>query len=200
MTSTGGYRIEELTGARLVAALGSFGDLRITVFREYPFLYHGNLASERAYAANYAASEHALMVGAFHGDQLIGAATAAPMADHQAEFSMPFNLRGMDINQICYFGESVLLPAWRRRGIGHLFFDRREARARELGFTIASFCSLIRPTNHPARPADYWPLEKFWRGRGYAPVDDMIAQVDWREVGQVEESPHPMQFWVKYLG
>ncbi len=88
----------------------------------------------------------------------MGAATAAPMADHAAEFAAPFRACGIDLADVYYFGESVLLPEWRGHGIGHAFFDRREARARELGFPLASFCAVIRPADHPARPAGYSPL------------------------------------------
>ncbi|UZW56942.1 GNAT family N-acetyltransferase [Sphingobium sp. JS3065] len=139
------------------------------------------------------------MAGAFAGDRLVGAATAAPMTDHAAEFAAPFRERGMDIGRIYYFGESVLLPEWRGRGIGHAFFDRREVMARELGFATTSFCAVVRPPDHPARPAGYAPLDPFWRGRGYAPVEGLVGQFRWRDLGDGGESDHAMQFWVKRL-
>jgi GNAT superfamily N-acetyltransferase len=121
------------------------------------------------------------------------------MADHAAAFAMPLAARGIDVASVYYFGESVLLPAYRGRGVGHAFFDRREAQARVLGFTTACFCTVARPADHPARPADYSPLDPFWRGRGYAPVDGLVADFGWKDVGDAEESRHPMQFWMKRL-
>ena len=196
-----------MTGAALLAALDSFAGLRIAVFRDFPYLYDGAGQEGRAYESGYlmayAQSPGAVIVGAFAGEevqeQLVGAATAAPMADHAAEFAEPFRQRGMDIGRIFYFGESVLLPQWRGRGIGHAFFDRREAKARELGFAMASFCAVIRPSDHPARPADYSPLDSFWRARGYAPVDGLVGNFRWKDVGERAETDHPMQFWVKSL-
>jgi GNAT superfamily N-acetyltransferase len=185
-----------LTGAALVAALDSLADLRIAVFRAFPYLYDGDHGYERDYLTAYANSPGALVVGAFAGDRLVGAATAAPMADHAAAFAVPFQTRGMDISDVYYFGESVLLPDWRGHGIGHAFFDRREARAQELGFSIAAFCAVIRPA---ARPAGYSPLDPFWHKRGFAPVDGLIGQFGWKDVGEDAESDHPMQFWVKRL-
>ncbi|WP_242129067.1 GNAT family N-acetyltransferase [Sphingobium sp. Sx8-8] len=192
-----------MTGAALVAALDALADLRITVFRAFPYLYDGDRGYERDYLAAYAQSPGALVVGAFAGpegaERLVGAATAAPMADHAAEFAAPFRERGMDIGRIYYFGESVLLPGWRGRGIGHAFFDRREAKAGELGFAMASFCAVVRPPDHPARPAGYSPLDPFWRGRGFAPVGGLVGQFRWKEWGEDGETSHPMQFWVKSL-
>jgi GNAT superfamily N-acetyltransferase len=191
--------IRELTGQDLVDALDRLADLRIAVFADYPYLYDGDRAYERGYLAAYAESPGAVVVGAFADGALVGAATAAPMADHAAEFAAPFRDRGMDIGAIYYFGESVLLPEWRGHGIGHAFFDRREAKARALGFAVTCFCAVVRPQDHPARPADYAPLDPFWRKRGYAPVEGLIGQFCWKDKGEARESRHPMQFWVKML-
>lgn len=188
-----------MTGAALVAALDSLADLRITVFRAFPYIYDGDRDYERDYLTAYAESPGALIVGAFDGDRLVGAATAAPMTDHAPEFAAPFQARGVDIGDIYYFGESVLLPDWRGRGIGHAFFDRREARARELGFAMASFCAVIRPADHPARPVDYSPLDPFWKSRGYAPVEGLVGQFGWKDLGDEAESEHPMQFWMRHF-
>lgn len=116
------------------------------------------------------------------------------MADHAAEFAAPFRDSDIDIGDVYYFGESVLLPQWRGHGIGHAFFDRREAKARALGFPLTSFCAVIRPSDHPARPPGYSPLDPFWRRRGFAPVEGLVGHFDWKDVGDTEESRHPMQF------
>ena len=191
--------IHALTGEALAAALDALADLRIAVFRAFPYLYDGDRGYEQDYLRAYAASPEAVIIGAFDGDRLVGAATAAPMADHAAEFAEPFRARGYDISRIFYFGESVLLPEYRGHGIGHAFFDRREARARELGFAQASFCAVVRASGHPARPPAYSPLDPFWRKRGFAPVDGLVGRFSWRDLGDAVETPHDMQFWVKAL-
>lgn len=191
--------VRDLMGADLVDALDGLAKLRIAVFRDFPYLYDGDQAYERAYLTAYAQSAGALVVGAFDGDRLVGAATAAPMADHAAEFATPFRERGLDIDSIYYFGESVLLPDWRGLGLGHAFFDRREVKARERGFRHACFCAVVRLPNHPARPAGYTPLDPFWRQRGFAPVAGLVARFDWKDVGDAGETAHPMQFWIKSL-
>ena len=199
MFSAPDISIRTLTGEALTASLDALADLRITVFRAFPYLYDGDRAYEQDYLRAYAASSNAIIAGAFNGDRLIGAATAAPMADHAAEFAEPFKKKGYDISRIYYFGESVLLPEYRGHGIGHAFFDKREQRARELGFSQASFCTVIRPSDHPARPADYNPLDTFWHKRGFAPVEGLIGQFSWKDLGNSKESQHDMQFWLKAL-
>ena len=192
-------RVETLTGDALARAIDSLAALRIAVFRAYPYLYDGDAAYERAYLAAYVESPGAVVIGAYDGDALIGAATAAPMEDHAAEFAAPFESRGFDLTTILYCGESVLLPAYRGRGLGHAFFDGREAHGRALGRTYSAFCAVIRPADHPLRPADYAPLDPFWRKRGYAPLEGVTADFRWKDLDEAAESAKSMQFWMKSL-
>lgn len=192
-------RVEPLAGAALDAALDAVADLRIGVFRAWPYLYDGDRAYERRYLEVYRHSPGAILVGAFDGDRLVGAATGTPMEDHAADFAAAFSGSGMPLTDIFYCAESVLLPAYRGHGIGHRFFDLREAHARALGRSRAAFCGVVRPADHPARPADYRPLDPFWRKRGYAPVPGAVAYFGWKDIGEAAETKKPMQFWMRRL-
>ncbi len=192
-------RVEVLTGTALGAALDDLARLRIEVFRDWPYLYDGDLGYERRYLDSYRSADGATLVGAFDGDRLVGAATATRLTDHADDFARAFDRTPYDLGDIYYCAESVLLPAYRGQGIGHLFFDRREARARALGCRYSAFCAVIRPDNHPARPAEYVPLDGFWTARGYGKLDGAIAEYHWRDIGEAEQTPKPLQFWIKDL-
>ncbi|MFW2543041.1 GNAT family N-acetyltransferase [Primorskyibacter sp. 2E107] len=192
-------RVEVLTGAALDAALDDVARLRITVFRAFPYLYDGSIEYERTYLQTYRNSDTAVLVGAFDGAQLVGAATGTPMLDHAQDFAAPFAASDFALEDIFYCAESVLLPDYRGQGIGHRFFDLREAHARRLGARYSTFCGVIRPSDHPLRPARYAPLDPFWRKRGYAPLDGVQAVFRWRDIDQAEETDHLLQFWIKPL-
>lgn len=194
-----GIRIEALTGARLKAHLPDVARLRIEVFRDFPYLYDGNLDYEARYIASFAASSNALVVAAFDGDVVVGASTAAPMATQIAEVTAPFRARGDDLSCIFYFGESVLKSAYRGQGLGVRFFEEREAHARACGATVAVFCAVVRERDHPARPKDYMPLWAFWRRRGFHATRGLMGQLSWKEIGADEETLKAMQFWTKRL-
>jgi GNAT superfamily N-acetyltransferase len=192
--------VRSVTGADLKAVMPELARLRMIVFRDWPYLYDGTLEYEEEYLAKFAAAPGAVCVLARDGEQVVGASTGAPMIEHADEFGEPFKAAGYDISKIFYCGESVLLKSHRGHGLGHAFFDGREAQAKKLGgFTHSSFCRVIRPDDHPLKPADYAPLDPFWRKRGYAPVDGIIATYDWKDIGQSEMTPHKMQFWMKTL-
>jgi GNAT superfamily N-acetyltransferase len=192
--------VRSLTGDEIKTVLADLARLRITVFRDWPYLYDGTLAYEEEYLAKFAKAKGAVCVVARDGDLIVGASTAAPMIEHADEFGEPFRKAGYDLSKIFYCGESVLLKSHRGHGLGHAFFDHREAQARTLGgFTHSTFCRVVRPDDHPLKPKDYVPLDGFWRKRGYAPVDGIVATYSWKDVDRDEETIHPMQFWMKAL-
>ncbi|MEL0438272.1 GNAT family N-acetyltransferase [Phycobacter sp. K97] len=192
-------RIEPLTGAALEAALDDVAALRIEVFRAWPYLYDGDLAYERSYMQSYRGSTRAVVVGAFDGSRLVGAATGTPLADHADDFAAAFAGTDIDLATVFYCAESVLLPEYRGQGAGHGFFDAREAHAHAHGFSKSAFCSVQRPEDHPLRPDDYAPLDPFWRKRGYAPLPGVVAEFSWKDVDQQAETRKPLQFWIRDL-
>lgn len=191
--------VAPVTGPGLAEVIPALARLRTTVFRDFPYLYDGDAAYESGYLADFAASGGAVIVVARDGEEIVGAATAAPLATQDAAWQKPLAAAGFDIARTFYFGESVLLASHRGQGIGHAFFDHREAQARAQGALYAAFCSVIRADDHLARPDDYRPLDAFWRGRGYAPLPGVTASFDWKCVGERAESSHTLQYWTRAL-
>jgi GNAT superfamily N-acetyltransferase len=192
--------VKSLTGEAIRAVLPDLARLRIIVFRDWPYLYDGSLDYEESYLAKFAAAPGAVVIAAYDGSEMVGASTGAPMIEHAEEFGEPFRKAGYDISKIFYCGESVLLKSHRGHGLGHAFFDGREGHARKLGgFTHSTFCRVVRPDDHPLKPADYAPLDPFWRKRGYEPLEGIVATYDWKDIDQPVETTHQMQFWMKAL-
>ena len=181
------------------AAIPALSDLRIRIFRGWPYLYDGTADYEAAYLAEYMSEPNAVLIVATDDDAVIGAATASPMAGQKAEFQLPLLDYGLDVARIFYFGESVLLPDYHGQGIGHQFFDAREAAVRAAGADQAAFCAVVRPSDHPMRPDAPRDLAPFWRARGYAPVEGLTTMLKWQDLGDAVESPHQMQFWMRDL-
>jgi GNAT superfamily N-acetyltransferase len=197
-------RIERLTGDAIGPVLGDVARLRIAVFRVWPYLYDGSLAYEHDYLPEFSRAHDAVVVAAFAGERIVGAATASPINGHSAEFVPLVAGAGYEPDTVFYLGESILLPGFRGRGLGHAFFDHREAHARSCRgrkgpFIFAAFCGVVRAADDPRMPAGYRPLDDFWRKRGYAPVDGLVGSYDWKEIGAETETSKSMQFWMRRL-
>ncbi|MBR0557401.1 GNAT family N-acetyltransferase [Ciceribacter sp. L1K23] len=191
--------IKSFSGSDASPFFDDLARLRITVFRDFPYLYEGDADYERTYLSTYAKSQGSVFVLAIDDGKVVGASTGMPMAAETEEVKAPFLADGRDPSDYFYFGESVLLPVYRGRGIGVAFFEKREAQARRLGLPHTTFCAVERPTDHPRRPADYVPLNAFWEKRGYTHHPELRTHFVWRDLDDIGESPKPLSFWIRTL-
>lgn len=192
-----GLSVRTMAGGEILSAIDDLAALRMRVFADWPYLYDGNAAYEADYLKEFIAAPGSVLVAACDGNRVVGAATASPMAAQKAEFRAPFEVCGLDTDNLFYFGESVLLADYRGQGIGHAFFDHREAQAIRCGATAATFAAVIRPDDHPARPAGYVPLDAFWTRRGYGLVPGFVTELAWKEHGEAGDSAKRMQNWLR---
>jgi GNAT superfamily N-acetyltransferase len=174
--------------------------LRITVFKDFPYLYDGTLDYERRYLQTYVETPDSIAVLALDGEQVVGASTGLPMADETPDFQKPFVTLGYDPARVFYCAESVLLKEYRGQGIYKHFFAGREAHAQRLG-TIdwCCFCAVQRPEDHPARPGDYMPLDAVWNKFGYVRHPEIGTTYRWKDIGQTDETEHEMVYWLKSM-
>lgn len=193
-------RFELLRGAEIGRHVDALADLRIAVFRDWPYLYQGTREYEAKYLGLYLRCPRSLAVLAWAGADCIGASTVLPLADAGAEAQQPFRTGGYDVESIDYFGESVVLKPHRGRGLGVKFFELREAHARELGLNLCAFCAVERSEDDPRRPPDYIANDAFWTRRGYRKAPQIVTSFSWPDIGETQSTPKRMTFWLRDLG
>ncbi len=200
MDPAGLVKTRAITGEELEQALPALAALRIEVFRAFPYLYAGSPSYEVRYLRDFASAKDSFIVAAETdtGD-IVGSATGSAITGHHAKFSGPLVQAGFPLSSTFYFGESVLLPAFRGHGLGHVFFDAREAHARASGYKRTCFCAVERSEDHPMRPADYTPLNAFWTKRGYRRLDGVVTEFAWPVEPGGPNLMHPMSYWLREL-
>ncbi|MEH0154920.1 GNAT family N-acetyltransferase [Limibacter armeniacum] len=180
--------------------IGEVAKLRIEVFRAYPYLYDGSVAYEQEYLQTYLDVMDSIVVLAFDGEKVVGASTGIPMKSETENVKGPWEKAGYDVSKIFYFGESVLLPTYRGKGIGVEFFNKREAWAQQIdGIEMTTFCAVVRDENDLRKPEGYISLDAFWQKRGYKKMDKLLCEMSWQEIGEEEESSKKLMFWNKRL-
>lgn len=190
--------VRRLQGDELSQSINALAELRMTVFRDFPYLYEGSAEYEKVYLQTYLRSPRSVMIAAYDRGKIIGASSAIPLVDENDYIKKPFIDAGMNLDEIFYFGESVLLKQYRGFGLGNQFFDGREQAAMSYGdYNKTSFCAVQRPPDHPMRPQDFRPLDGFWEKRGYHKRPDLKAEFSWTEVGDTKETPKTMMYWMK---
>lgn len=187
--------ILEVSGTRVLDHLDQLAGLRLSIFREYPYLYDGRLEDERRYLAGYADQGQVLL--ALDDERVVGAITGLPLAKESEQFVEPFRKAGLAPEQYYYIGELLLLPAYRKLGWGSRLLARLEqlvAQQRRYGrFCLAT---VVRSDDHPLRPAGFIPIDRFCRRHGYSLLDGVTTQVSWRERDD-RVSPKELAFWHK---
>ncbi len=187
-------------GAEIASVFEDLAKLRITVFKAFPYLYEGTLAYEKEYLKVYSDAEKSFLFAVFDDSEMVGATTCIPLIDESDEVKKPFLEAGMDISKIFYFGESILLSPYRSLGLGNRFFEEREKHAKSfVQYSLASFCAVQRPENHPMKPEDYRPLDEFWKKRGYKKNAILQTEFNWLDIGDNVSSKKTMLFWTKNI-
>lgn len=197
--------IKRLSGEEIARHVDDLARLRIEIFREFPYLYDGDLEYEARYVRYYLEASDSVLVAAIvpaeepgGKDQVVGLATGMPLDEADEVFQKPFAELGFDVSRIFYFSESVLQHDYRGQGIGVAFFTEREAHVHALNrFDWMCFSAVVRSPDHPDRPADYQPLFDFWKNRGYERHPELRTTLAWKGVGHVEAVPEIMEFWLK---
>jgi hypothetical protein len=193
-------RIKTFKGSEITPYIPDLAQLRIEIFRDFPYLYDGSIQYEENYLKTYTQSQESLAVIVFDRDYAVGVSTGLPMEDETEEFKKPFVEQGYDPKGIFYFGESILKKKYRGRGIYSRFFKEREKHALSLRrFNTICFCGVIRPEDHPLRPGDHQPLDPIWKKFGYTKYPELTTTYVWKDIDKEEDTGKEMVFWLKEI-
>lgn len=187
-------------GKEIETVVPQLAALRIEVFRDFPYLYEGSFEYEKEYLKTYVNSECAFLFAVFENDKMVGATTCIPLIDETAEVKDPFEGVGLKLEEVFYFGESILLKEYRGKGIGKRFFEERERHVASFGnYTTTCFCAVGRPENHSLRPDGYVPLDEFWKSRGYEKSEILKSKFSWKDINEPLETEKTMIYWLKKI-
>ncbi|WBF66921.1 GNAT family N-acetyltransferase [Desulfovibrio subterraneus] len=193
------FRTRMVKGAELLPHLESLADLRLTIFCEFPYLYQGDKSHELDYLKVYAESPDAMAIMGWEGEAVAGAVTGVPLASEAAEFTAGFAGTAYPVEQGYYIGELLFHRQFRGGGRGSVLLEQAEAHVRSLNrFRYLACATVVRPDNHPMRPSDFVPIERFLQRHAYDRMDGVTTMMQWPELGGASLE-HVMQFWVKEL-
>jgi GNAT superfamily N-acetyltransferase len=188
-----------LTGSAVKDCLNEIASLRIEIFREFPYLYDGLREDELDYLKLYADAPEAFIVIVSDAEKVVGAATGIPLCHENRELIDPFVGTAYPVDEIFYVGELLFYPAYRNRGLGLRLVAQILQQISFLGtYRYLTCATVVRPDDHPLRPADYISIDRFLAHTGFNPLPGITTSFTWLETDGVKRS-HPMNFWIKEL-
>lgn len=193
-------RFLHLQGKEIIPYLPDLMQLRLKIFKEYPYLYEGHSQDEENYIKKFINQERAIFLLALSDKKVVGVATALPLEFESEAIKKPFLEHRFDISKMFYLGEQILLPEYRGQGFGGRFFIECERLIKNFEqYAIITFCAIKRSENDPRRPAEYRALDNYFKRQGYEKHPELIAELNWTEIGDKEKSPHLLVFWLKKI-
>lgn len=188
--------IRAFTGAEAEPFMDAIAQLRIDNFRDFPYLYDGDLAYERAYLATYFRSPSTRIYLVFDGDTVVGFSNSILLSEESDEFTKPFRDKGLVLEEYLYIGEAILNPPYRGRKLFHELAKLHEDRIRDEKHKNVLCYSVVRSEDHPLRPEDYKPIEALWTRLGFREDPSLNVHIAWKQVDTGKEEGNILAAWI----
>ncbi len=174
--------MHSLRGAEGLPFLDDFARLRMEVFREYPYLYEGDISDERAYLGAYLSSDFGRVFALFDGDTLAGMLTCGPMSAEPGYLKDAFEKSGLNAGESFYLGDMVLRKAYRGRGLFPRFFEAAKKQAIEGNFKTLSLMCLVNSKDDFGRPENFRDVVGLCEKIGFSKLAGAELVLDWPSV------------------
>lgn len=109
--------IRVFSGLEAQQYFDDIANMRITLFKEFPYLYQGSIAYEEEYLETYFKSPNATILLVFDNNKVVGFSNSIPLAEESDAMKAPFIAKGLDLNNYLYIGEVMLYSEYRGQGI-----------------------------------------------------------------------------------
>ena len=198
-----GYSIVLLSGDSIQPILSFIEQMRLSYFREYPYLYEGTLQEERVYSAWFSKLKDSMVAVVYYNNKPVGFLTGTSFVDFSEHYTGSLTLfrnAGLDPEQYYYFGEVIIQKEHRGNSLSRKLFELLEQYVRDLGYTKTCLVTESHKT-HPCKPTDYRELDGLWIRLGYIKTSAGIT-FKWNTLqvnGTKERQEHVLMYWIKDL-
>lgn len=182
-------------GHQIATFLEALGIFRIEIFREYPYLYDGDMDYERRYLSRYLRTPESILAVMSDGAAIQAACTGLPFSYEDGETQEPF--AGEDFSQIYYIGEVMVRPGLRGKGIGSTLLKTVLALIDHDKYQTVCLYTVDRGVDHPHRHEGYRPPDSIWQRFGFAKDEKRKACYRWKDIGQQSETDKTMSVWAR---
>lgn len=183
--------------------IGMLAQMRITYFREYPYLYEGTKEYEINYLGEYRKKAlDAYLVQAFDGERLVGILTGCAFAsdiDVVRDGAKLFKTNRLPFEQYYYIGEAIIIPEYQNKKIlPHLLYTLGKEVKKLNKYQSVCFLTVIRQDDDSRKPADYRSTDKLWEKLG-CQRPGVKTSFEWPTImddSSVQNIFNEIEFWI----
>lgn len=194
--------IKVAKGSHINTHFDQLAQLRIDIFHEYPYLYEGDLDYEKKYLQIYSSCDKAIMLYFENNNAIQGACTCIPMHEETQEFIDPI-IKHTDINidQAFYIGEILVRKEFRGIKLGKKLMEHAIVyiKTHFPQYHNIILCTVEREDRQDKKPVNYLKPDYFWRKYGFEKIPSLSMELEWRDIGDKEETSKKMSYWIKKL-
>lgn len=173
--------------------------LRITMFKEYPYLYEGILEEETEYLEMYFRSFESLLFLVFDQEALVAFASALPLDQSIQELNTPLLEQKIHPRDCLYIGELMITSPYRGRGILRYFLDSYEKFAIRKGYSHLIFMTIKRTLSHKMCPENYRNPDPIWQHFGYERLPHKPLILTWKQIDTRQQEKNELDLWGKNI-
>lgn len=198
------FFIDISSGADLKEHVNIISRLRVDTFKEYPYLYVADIQEEKKYMEAYTNNHDSIISLAKINNNIVGILTGIPLSiDSEITNDVKKKLSEIkcNVNDYYYYGEVIISPEFRGKGISRQLCIVMDDLARSKGYKFACILTIIRPDDHPLKPAGYKPQDSLWKRLGFERTN-IIIDYHWPTIqpdGSILDVKNSLQLWEKYI-
>ena len=176
--------------------------LRIEVFREFPYLYNGDIEYEMKYMKDYTSDQKGMIAVAWKEGEIAGISTGIPLISESeivAEAHDAFKSHNINSKDCYYYGEIIVLPKFRGLGITSKLYEAQDEIIKKWGFKHACILTVVRESDHPLKPKAYKSLDNMWSHLGFF-KNNIRVEFHWPTIqhdGSTKDVKNTLEFWTK---
>ncbi|MGY0216247.1 GNAT family N-acetyltransferase [Endozoicomonadaceae bacterium StTr2] len=191
------YTISYFSGPEARKYRDDIAAIRIGLFKEFPYLYEGDLTYETEYLETYFSQPNALIMLAFQNNKVVGYSSSVSLADELEEIKAPFSGDNVPLDKMLYIGEAMIYPEFRSKGMFRHFMESHEQKAKTEHFEQIVFMTVDREADHPLRPVDYRELGPIFEYYGYSKIPNKRVHMEWSQVDTGVDTTNTLSLWIK---
>lgn len=162
------------------------GALRIEIFREWPYLYEGEIEEASTYLKDYIKDESGRLITLENEGEILGMVTGIAVAFYDAHLLAETSPR------YYYWGDFILKKAYRGHQLGQQLFDAAREVFKTLDFDTLLMAMIKRDAFDPRRPKEARDMREFAKKVGFK-SNGVSLFYKWREIGEEIPVEHELE-------